>query len=145
MARSNPGKPWTDEHKAFVVANRATMTNAEIGAALGRSGAAVSSWCNQNRIAANIMADPNAYIRRNWSSMTTKAIASVVCLSDQAVRDRARSMGLAPKPCSAGAVPSRLKGFTPEQVLWARAHRGDREADLILGMLDDPAARRTVA
>lgn len=140
------GKPWTPEEEAFALANVGTMTDAEIGDHLGRTHTAVANWRYKHRNTVERRNDVESYIRRNWDSMTTQAMASVLAISQQAVRAAAERLGLESKP---GAGCGRPKGYTIAQIAWAAANCRpdfkpnvrDCEARMIDAILRDPAAR----
>jgi hypothetical protein len=46
-------------------------------------------------------------------------------------RSKAKPTPTVPADCSSVPVPMRPRGYSPTQLLWARAYEGDRQADLI--------------
>lgn len=62
------------------------------------------------------------------------------------IHRRTRGLGLIRTSALAGnAQPDLPRGYSPQQLIWARLNRGNPEADLILKIVTDGAYRRPLS
>ena len=100
---SNIYRRWTPEEEQYIRDHWQTMTDNEIGAALGRSGSSVNSLRNKLGLfrrgspplgRKNWTSDEETYLSENWGQMTIPGIAKHLGRTTNSVIVRARRMGL---------------------------------------------------
>jgi hypothetical protein len=140
--RETNGRKWTAEEAAYVEDCYALgVDDATIGAAIARSITGVRSfrWKNGLKAVKGDYRHFHKIVEREWGRLYPSEIARQAGISTEAVNRIARKLGLGthglkPRTSAAGVVhptPPQPKGYTPEDVLWAKMRRGDRQADLI--------------
>ncbi len=138
-------KAYSPGDDRYIADNWKTMTDYEMGDALGRTHGAIATRRNKLGLSRNAYnhAEAQRQIVELWGHQTPLEIARVVRRDVSYVYRVAREFDLGPRAprakrtgdCAAHIVrPDRPGGIRPDAIEWARANYPSSEAVLILGM-----------